>query len=69
MLASILDVFLAVLNANTRDKIKEYMANLARIPRFGTLVLFLSKQEKEVARDIWRGLNVERPTGVWSIVA
>lgn len=69
MLASILDVFLAVLNANTREKIQEYMDNLARIPRFGTLVLFLSKQEKEVARDVWRGLSVERPTGVWSVVA
>lgn len=69
MLVSILEVFLAVLHANTRDKIQEYMDNLARIPRFGTLVLFLSKQEKEVARDVWRGLGVERPTGVWSIVA
>lgn len=69
MLVSILEVFLAVLNANTRDKIQEYMDNLARIPRFGTLMLFLNKQEKEVARDVWRGLGVERPTGVWSIVA
>ncbi|KAF9473430.1 hypothetical protein BDN70DRAFT_899772 [Pholiota conissans] len=72
LLISVLDVFLTLLTAHPGDtalssKVLEYMQNLARIPRFGTLVLFLSKPEKEVAKGVWGLLGVE-PAGSWKAV-
>lgn len=72
LLISILDVFYTLLSAHLADaelkqRVLEYMQNFARIPRFGTLVLFLSKPEKEVARGVWGLLGVE-PAGPWRAI-
>ncbi|KAF8182610.1 hypothetical protein BJ912DRAFT_1061628 [Pholiota molesta] len=50
LLISILDAFYTLLSAHPADaelkqRVLEYMQNFARIPRFGTLVLFLSAGE------------------------
>ncbi|KAH9480186.1 RNA polymerase II-associated protein 3 [Psilocybe cubensis] len=68
LLVSILDVFLTVLGTSNnlhKQTIHAYMDNMTRIPRFSTVVLFLSKPEKEVAREVWKALGVDRPEGVW----
>ncbi|KAJ3575668.1 hypothetical protein NP233_g949 [Leucocoprinus birnbaumii] len=63
LLDSILEVFLVVLSAlpteEDRGKVKEYMESLEKVPRFGTLVMFLNKREKAVAKEVWRKLGCE----------
>ena len=71
MLVSIMETFLATLEVTKGDSrvktiIQEYMENFARIPRFNTLVLFLSKSEKSLAKNVWIAVDVDQPTGVWS---
>jgi hypothetical protein len=41
------------------------MENFTKIPRFSTLVLFLSRAEKEVAKHVWALLGVGQPVGAW----
>ena len=72
LLASMLTVFRAVLTAcdgdeNIRGTVRAYVEALSRIPRFGTLVLFLSRAEKEDARSVFSALEVT-PTGAWQAV-
>lgn len=59
ILASLLRTFSSILqqNENARDNIRDYMINLARVPRFGTVLLFMSREEKELARKVWTGLG------------
>jgi len=45
------------------------MENFTKIPRFNTLVLFLSRAEKEVAKQVWTLLGVGQPEGAWLPVA
>ena len=70
MLVSIMETFLEVTkDDDSRAKkatIQEYMENFARIPRFNTLLLFLSKSEKKLAKSGWMAVDVDQPTGVWS---
>lgn len=71
LLVSILEVFLVVLSCRptTEDtsKIGEYMDNLGKVPRFPTLVMFLSAQEKVLAKEVWRKLGVQgNAPGHWS---
>ena len=76
MLVSILETFLAYTakgddddsraTTTTKTIIHEYMENFARIPRFNTLLLFLSKSEKMLAKRVWMAVDVDKPTGVWS---
>ena len=71
MLVSIMETFLATLEGTKGDSraktiIQEYMENFARIPRFNTLLLFLSKSEKSLARSVWMALDIDQPTGMWS---
>ena len=81
MLVSIMETFLATLEVMTKKDddddddarakktiIQEYMENFARIPRFNTLVLFLSKSEKMLAKSVWMAVNIDHPTGMWSVV-
>lgn len=42
------------------------MENFVRIPRFNTLVLFLSKNERMLAKRVWTAVGVDDPTGVWN---
>lgn len=71
MLVSIMETFLATLEVTKGDSrvkaiIQEYMDNFARIPRFNTLVLFLSKSEKSLAKRVWMGVDIDQPKGMWS---
>jgi len=48
-------------------KIREYMENMAQVPRFSTLILFLTSKEKTVAKEVWRKLGVlGKAPGAWS---
>jgi len=48
-------------------KIRGYMENLVQVPRFSTLILFLTNREKAVAKEVWRKLGVQRKApGAWS---
>ncbi|KJA24380.1 hypothetical protein HYPSUDRAFT_65593 [Hypholoma sublateritium FD-334 SS-4] len=72
LLASMLSVFRAKLatcggDDNVRGGVRAYVEALSRIPRFGTLVLFLSRAEKEDARSVFTALEAT-PTGVWQAV-
>ncbi|CAA7269109.1 unnamed protein product [Cyclocybe aegerita] len=74
LLVSILATFLAALNAAGEDpgikqRVNEYLDNFAKVPRFGTLVLFLSKDEKMLAKQVLSLVGLEKPTGVWAPVA
>ncbi|RDB15279.1 RNA polymerase II-associated protein 3 [Hypsizygus marmoreus] len=61
LLLSILTVFNEVLRTGENaSKVREYMDAFARVERFGTVVLFLSRAEKEVAREVWEGLGVTK---------
>jgi len=79
MLVSIMETFLATLEEQVFTKgegddsrvqvktiIQEYMENFARIPRFNTLLLFLSKREKSLVKSVWMAVDIDQPTGVWS---
>lgn len=67
-----LEVFLVILSSlptvDDTNKIREYMDNLARVPRFPTLVMFMSGKEKAVAKGVWKKLGIlqDRPPGAWS---
>lgn len=60
MLVSILEVFLELLRPrdevkaddDTRASVKEYLRNLARVPRFPTVLLFLTSAERAVAKNV-----------------
>jgi len=72
MLVSIMETFLEVTKDDDsqakRTTIREYMENFAKIPRFNTLLLFLSKSEKKLANSVWMAVDVDQPTGLWSVV-
>lgn len=76
LLASLLEVFREALGAHpvegedtrVRAAVRAYMDALARIPRFGTVVMLLSAREKVSARAVLDGLNMGRPGGVWAAV-
>lgn len=70
MLVSILETFLAILDLTKGDSgvkaiVQEYMENFARIPRFNTLVLLLSRSEKALAKSVWIAVDIQ-PKGLWS---
>ncbi|KAI0801756.1 hypothetical protein BC629DRAFT_1591448 [Irpex lacteus] len=57
-LVSIIQTFQHILQTpsptpETKNLIQEYLINLARVSRFNTLVLFLSADERRLARDVW----------------
>jgi hypothetical protein len=66
-------MFVAVLSSSECDpevkqRVLAYMDSFAKVPRFGTVVLFLSKAEKEVAKRVWDLLGIDKPVGVWGSV-
>jgi len=66
-----METFLAILDVKKVDPrikttIREYMENFARIPRFNTLVLLLSKSEKALATNVWIAVGVDQPTDMWN---
>jgi hypothetical protein len=71
LLVSILEVFLIVLSSlpavEEKAQIREYLDGLAKVPRFPTLVLFLSGKEKAMTKEMWRKLGEQtRAPGIWS---
>ena len=70
MLVSIMQCFMAILDAKEGDSriktiVREYMENFARVPRFNTLILLLSKNEKALAQSVWTAVGVDQPD-MWS---
>ncbi|KAI0920035.1 hypothetical protein AcV7_006045 [Taiwanofungus camphoratus] len=73
LLSSLLATFLDVLRAldgqeQVKALVKAYMLNLARVPRFSTVVLFMSPSERVLVKDIWAlvGPGEER-RGAWGL--
>ena len=59
MLVSILELFLEMVRVEREGKrIREYLDNFGRVPRFETVILFLSREEKGIAREVWERLGV-----------
>ncbi|KIM35927.1 hypothetical protein M413DRAFT_449556 [Hebeloma cylindrosporum] len=78
LLVSILDTFSKILTVSAsnpdggkqfKNIITQYMEHFTKIPRFSTLVLFLSRAEKDVAKQVWTLLGVGQPEGAWHSVA
>jgi hypothetical protein len=59
VLASIVTLLHAIAKQNPEDKptVRKYVEGLARIPRFGSVTLFLSNAEKEEARSLFQTLD------------
>jgi RNA polymerase II-associated protein 3 len=71
LLMSIIDVFIEGVKANagdrvTADAVRAYLTGFETVPRFGTVLLFLSEQEKARVREIWKLLGVQTLGGAWS---
>lgn len=73
LLASILKTFLSVLGRKSEGRdvvtaVRAYMESFEKVPRFGTVVLFLSQEERVSAKEVWKQLGVARPGGVWGVL-
>lgn len=71
---SVIDVFIEVLKANagdqaTVDAVKAYLTGFENVPRFSTILLFLSKKGKVRVREVWKLLGAETLGGAWSSLA
>lgn len=49
-------------NDERQPLVREYMENFAKVPRFGTVVLFLSRKEKDLVKQVWGRLGVGKDT-------
>lgn len=72
LLVSLLETFLATLqqsndDAHTASEIRDYVDALAKVPRFKTVLLFLSKNEKVILREVWEHLGLHHADPVWGI--
>jgi len=73
LLGSILDTFLTVLKQTTnpengdRVSTRQYMAMFSKVPRFSTVVLFMSAEEKKLAKDVWEKVGVRNGCAAWGI--
>ncbi|KIM78520.1 hypothetical protein PILCRDRAFT_591682 [Piloderma croceum F 1598] len=73
LLVSILDTFLAVLHNITdpeddnRARMRQYMAMFSKVPRFSTVVLLMSKKEKEKAKEVWDKMGVRNGGAAWGM--
>ncbi|KAK2465761.1 hypothetical protein APHAL10511_002305 [Amanita phalloides] len=74
LLMSIIDVFIQVVKSNagdqaTVDAVRAYLMGFGGVPRFSTVLLFLSEKEKVKVREAWKLVGVEVLSDVWSPVA
>lgn len=72
-LASIFHTLHSVLekaDLNTQIDIRAFLEYLPLVPRFNTVFLFLSRAEKQTARDAWARLGVELDglEGAWALL-
>ncbi|PCH40316.1 TPR-like protein [Wolfiporia cocos MD-104 SS10] len=64
LLGSMLHTFRDVLTAGGADgdavraQVCAYLTSLARVPRFGTVLLFMSAEERKLAREVWHLVGV-----------
>jgi hypothetical protein len=58
LLVDVLQVFREQIHDGRKPIVREYLENFARVPRFGTVVLFLSRKEKDIAKEVWGRLGV-----------
>ncbi|OCH92602.1 TPR-like protein, partial [Obba rivulosa] len=74
LLSSILSTFLSILRSSPinavgeadptlsaedmRVRVRAYLVWLARVPRFGTVVLFMSPDERRLVQDVWSAVGV-----------
>ncbi|KAI0699139.1 hypothetical protein BC835DRAFT_1461661 [Cytidiella melzeri] len=68
-LVSMLKTFQHVLQSpsaslDTKMCIQEYLVNLARVSRFGTLMLFMSADERRLVKDVWDALRNDEASDV-----
>ena len=63
-LVSLLETFSSVLRdpefeyePDVKATVKTYLINLSRVPRFSTIVLFMSKDEKKLVKEVWDALD------------
>ena len=62
LLVSILETFKATLESapqgDVKETVKTYLLSFARVPRFGTVVLFMSKDERTLVEQVWSEVSV-----------
>jgi RNA polymerase II-associated protein 3 len=63
-LVSLLETFNFVLHEpefeyepDVKETVKRYLISLARVPRFSTITLFMSKDEKQLVKQVWDALD------------
>lgn len=74
MLASVLEALLDVLSvaadvSTIKERMLAYLDGFSKVPRFETVLLFLSQKEKQRAKRLLELLGVEQPSTVWKSVA
>jgi len=50
-----------------RACMRQYMAMFSKVPRFSTVVLLMSKKEKERAMEVWEKMGVRNGGAAWGI--
>ena len=63
-IVSILSTFAAVLHdpefeyePDVKATIKTYLINFSRVPRFSTIIMFMSKDEKALVKEVWEAMD------------
>lgn len=63
-LVSVLDTFSFVLHdpefeyePDVKETVKRYLINFSRVPRFSTIAMFMSRDEKKLMKDVWDALD------------
>ena len=46
---------------------RQYMAMFSKVPRFSTVVLFMSAEEKKLAKEVWEKVGVRNGCAAWGI--
>ncbi|KAK0244398.1 hypothetical protein EDD85DRAFT_807910 [Armillaria nabsnona] len=64
LLASILETFLNTSNENS-DVVVGYLEALSKVPRLGTIILFLSEGERTVLRRLVEKVGVDKVNVIW----
>ncbi|EKM61554.1 uncharacterized protein PHACADRAFT_204723 [Phanerochaete carnosa HHB-10118-sp] len=62
LLVSVLGTFKFILaehddNSSARDSVKAYLLSFARVPRFSTIMMFMSKYERTLVKEVWDGIT------------
>lgn len=73
LLISIVDVLQEMVSSNMsnphlKQTVKQSLTAFGSVPRFGTLLMFLSKEEKGKVIELWKSVGVEHVEGPWKSV-